>query len=294
MKYIDPEVEYWQYDGTNMDAHVARCARVCYASSKETDNEKMVAGLIKNGHLSMLRHASHYYIINCHQKMKEQWVLHFLQNTPYAGVYVEKRKRAFISTNGQFVYENQDLFRKYLGNNEVTLPQFLYKGRNSKGVLMLVRHTLCITTQVSTSRELNRVSPNNIAEQSTRYVNFGKKGGVAVARPWWMWATKRERGFGFLASVVFRIAYHVASAAYGLLLRLNVKPQDARGILPLDVGTKVVYTYSGYEWKHILDLRLRGTTGAPHPNARKVAAKIENEISKAMALYKEEYQRQQK
>lgn len=27
-----------------------------------------------------------------------------------------------------------------------------------------------VTTQISTSRELNRVSPNNIAEQSTRYV----------------------------------------------------------------------------------------------------------------------------
>lgn len=33
-----------------------------------------------------------------------------------------------------------------------------------------MRYTFRVTTQISTSRELNRVSPNNIAEQSTRYV----------------------------------------------------------------------------------------------------------------------------
>ena len=33
-----------------------------------------------------------------------------------------------------------------------------------------LRYTFCVVTQISTSRELNRVSPNNISEQSTRYV----------------------------------------------------------------------------------------------------------------------------
>lgn len=34
----------------------------------------------------------------------------------------------------------------------------------------MLRYTFKVVTQISTSRELNRVSPNNIAEQSTRYV----------------------------------------------------------------------------------------------------------------------------
>ena len=46
------------------------------------------------------------------------------------------------------------------------------------------RYTFVVTTQISTSRELNRTSPNNIMEQSTRYVNFYSKGG-AICQPWW-------------------------------------------------------------------------------------------------------------
>lgn len=34
----------------------------------------------------------------------------------------------------------------------------------------MMRYTFCVDTQISTSRELNRVSPNSIAEKSTRYV----------------------------------------------------------------------------------------------------------------------------
>ena len=54
MRYINPRVEYWQQG--NRAAHVAKCARVCYASDNTTDNEKMVARLEANGHKSMFRH----------------------------------------------------------------------------------------------------------------------------------------------------------------------------------------------------------------------------------------------
>lgn len=46
----------------------------------------------------------------------------------------------------------------------------------------------------------------------------------------------------------------------------GMEPQDARGELPLDLATEVVYTYSINEWRHIIDLRYFGKTGAPHPN----------------------------
>lgn len=35
----------------------------------------------------------------------------------------------------------------------------------------------------------------------------------------------------------------------------GMEPQDARGELPLDLATEVVYTYSVSEWRHIIDLR---------------------------------------
>ena len=61
-------------------------------------------------------------------------------------------------------------------------------------------------------------------------------------------------------------------------------PQDARGILPLDTATKCFYTYSVKEWKHILDLRYKGTTGKPHRNAKIVATEIYNKLKELNLL----------
>lgn len=45
-----------------------------------------------------------------------------------------------------------------------------------------------VTTQISTSRELNRVSPNNIAERSTRYCNYSKdkfNNQISICKPYY-------------------------------------------------------------------------------------------------------------
>ena len=57
-----------------------------------------------------------------------------------------------------------------------------------------------------------------------------------------------------------------------------MKPQDARGVLPLDTATVCIYTYSYSEWRHIIDLRYYGTTGAPHHNAKIIAGMIKEEL----------------
>lgn len=50
----------------------------------------------------------------------------------------------------------------------------------------MMRYTFCVDTQISTSRELNRVSPNSIAEMSTRYVYEDGN----ICRPHWI--SKKE------------------------------------------------------------------------------------------------------
>lgn len=59
-----------------------------------------------------------------------------------------------------------------------------------------------------------------------------------------------------------------------------MEPQDARGELPLDLATEVVYTYtySSKEWKNIIDLRYFGKTGVPHPNAKIIAGMIKDKL----------------
>lgn len=69
-----------------------------------------------------------------------------------------------------------------------------------------------------------------------------------------------------------------------------MKPQDARGILPLDTYTVVAYTYTISEWKHILDLRFHDSTGKAHPNAKEVAYWIHRIITERMKVYNKDFE----
>ena len=61
MQILEPKVESWLQNDT-ID-HIARCARVCYASDRTKNNKKMCESLWNNKHYSMFRHAGVYYII---------------------------------------------------------------------------------------------------------------------------------------------------------------------------------------------------------------------------------------
>lgn len=287
MRYVNPIVEYWQQ--VNRAAHVARCARVCYASEKTTDNEQMVARLEANKHMSMFRHESRYYIVPDIKLLKADWVIHFLQNKDYVGCYVLNKRSAWISTNGQFVREHTAIFEGELAKFEVDPSVFRANARKSKQkpIMMLVRHTLCVTTSIAITRELNRKSPNNIAEQSTRYVNFGKKfGGITICRSWFQLALHKDKmSHPWWRTLPIHLSWHVADWAYRLSLLLGVKPQDARTCLPLETASRAVYTYNGFEWKEILDLRLRQLTGPAHPDAVIIADKIQQTICWEMLLH---------
>ena len=68
--------------------------------------------------------------------------------------------------------------------------------------------------------------------------------------------------------------------SYMNLIRLGWKPQQARRILPLDLVTELVHTAFVSDWNHFFDLRARGTTGAPHPDAKALAEPLMNEFVK--------------
>ena len=77
---------------------------------------------------------------------------------------------------------------------------------------------------------------------------------------------------------------------YKVLLGTGMKPEDARGILPLDTATKVIYTYSIQEWQHILDLRLYDKTGKAHPNCHVVMAMVRDQINEFAKQHNIDYQ----
>ena len=278
MKLIEPKVKLLSELNITPESHIARCARVCYGKEYKEPNQeadkKMVDGLIKRNHLSMLRHNSAYFVFTNHlpEEFKSEYV-----NTLSQEDYI------YASTNGQFTLEH---------NNKADLNShvFLNLCRKYPELFKLYRLTFCITTQISTSRELNRVSPNNIAERSTRYCS--SKDGLEICRPWWLKNSQEHYSNRNLSPDEYWYFYTLSNIelAYKTLLNNGMKPEDARGILPLDTATKVIYTYSIREWQHVLDLRLYDKTGIAHPNVHVVMQMVKDQINNFVKEHNIDYQ----
>ena len=60
------------------------------------------------------------------------------------------------------------------------------------------------------------------------------------------------------------------------------KPQQAATVLPNALKTELIMTGFADEtgWKHFFDLRAKGTTGAPHPQAKELAEPLMKEFIK--------------
>lgn len=269
MEIIKPSCELWIQE--NPIDHVARCARVCYASDKTTGNNAMYNRLLDAGHNSMFRHES-VYVIAPSRSDRYDLISRF-EDCPYVDYRIDyDNDEIYISTNRQFFMENESI--QYFNEWIVSVDEF-------KSTLLgkeIMRYTFKVVTQISTSRELNRVSPNNIAEQSTRYVNLSKKGG-AICQPHWL-NDEDIKDKNNEKVTEYLISCNNSFMSYNNLLEVDILPQDARGVLPLDTATVCIYTYTIAEWRHIIDLRYYGTTGAAHPNAKIIAGMIRDELIK--------------
>ena len=296
MKFIEPQVDWWPQ--TSLIRHIARVGRICYKAKGKQPEEGMsedeveefilkrdaerCKGFWESGHRSMYRHGTIYYFMP-NEKGLPNHIWASMTASPYID-YATKNHKVWISTNMQFLLENKELMDA-LSPYDVSEEEFIEKAQKyeCEDAFSIIRMTMVVTTQISTSRELNRTSPNNIAEQSTRYCNLEKKGGVQIARPhWYNGGTRWQR-------MVYGLVCRVCEWGYNRLLKSGMKPQDARGVLPLDTYTVVAYTYTLAEWSHILDLRYHETTGTPHPNAKIIGEKIRNIIIQRMGMYCAEF-----
>ena len=277
MKLIEPKVELWSELGISPESHIARCARVCYGHEDKAPNqeadEKMVEGLYRREHYSMFRHSSIYEMPQV--RLQSEYI-----NSKFVGAFTQ-----YASYNRQYYFE-----KPMTKGIEMTPEEFLNVCRVHGELFGIFRLTFCITTQISTSRELNRVSPNNIAERSTRYCS--SKDGLEICKPWWLLEDEKQGPVNITnRSLAYINACEKAEHIYRLLLNEeDMKPEDARGVLPLDTATKVVYTYPVEKWCDILELRYYGTTGRPHPNAKLVMGMVRDQINAFAKEHNIEYE----
>lgn len=279
MKIIEPKVELWRQEDAK--AHVARCARVCYG--KETGNdEATVKRLINSKHWSMFRHETVYAMVPLglwYGNFGE--VLNTYRASPYIS-WVTIRNYIYISTNGNFMLDiekYEPVLYNEINNYRVSEEEF---NSCETAYNLFARWTFCVDTQISTSRELNRVSPNNIAEKSTRYIYEDG----SICRPHWISKEEAEL-FNNDNNIILNEAINVYLNGckrdfeeYKILVdKYKIRRQDARGKLPLDTATRCIYTYSAKEWFDIIKKRVYHTTGKAHPNATIICKLIEQELN---------------
>lgn len=265
MILIEPKVEMWiEKDPIE---HFAKCTRVCYKSEYKgrKSDEKMYETLWNKGHKSVYRHNTVYYKIPYH-KLIELTILEQIKCNLINIVNFDSH--VYMITNEQYSRENLKDFKEYI-------IEYYSLSEIEKQILKdYIRHTFYITTNILVTRELNRVSPNNICEQSTRYVNFNKKGEIEFLKPeWWDRKSKEEQ-------LDAQKDFFIQEQMYLERVRSGWPIEEARYFLPLDTVSRVVYTYSRKEWEHILDNRLREVTGKAAPEAKKIAELINKYLNR--------------
>ena len=130
------------------------------------------------------------------------------------------------------------------------------------------RFSVLITTDRGITHEIVRMREASFAQESTRYVNYGKgKYGseICVIAPFLFDEPDKKE-----AHDIWQDAMEHAEKAYMALTNLGIPPQWARTVLPHSTKVDIVVTANLEEWKHIFELRACDMTGPAHPQIKEV------------------------
>ena len=298
MKLIEPFVTVVPYKDPFI--HIERIGRTCYKSLSDFTHEtgvKFFNTLVKSKHYSVLEHATFLFLLDPKNVLGQLGNLEFIRSkkylewtrvsapyNPYGRVILSGNLRA-IKESGLYILMTP-LLKKYpelstyfgysIGSQDystepfrlITREEFLALKPNQFELQQHLYTSIAFVTDRGVSHELVRHRPASFAQESTRYCNYSKDrfgNELEFTRPANFNSWTEEARATYLA------ALKNAEMTYLYLTAQGMSPQDARGILPTDVRTRIVMTANHAEWLHFFDLRSRGTTGQPHPNMKKVA-----------------------
>lgn len=304
MRLIKPSFEILEQgpDLLGVFKQIELAGRTCYKSlDKITDNsaEDFVNRMIASKHYAMLEHGTIYLAIPCEfngNQHNESWKESKYNSNPYSKVrreYVESERNYvdFITTN----------LRVLIENNWLDDLQYLCEPTEFHEKRVTVR----FTTDRGVSHEFVRHRVFSFAQESTRYCNYSKdKFGneLTFIIPCWVdleegcWGVGHDFVFGFFYHIIgendhiypkteqeidnldFLQALKSDENKYLRLIKRGKTPQQARQILPNALKTELVMTGFISDWQHFFDLRARGTTGAPHPDAKALAEPLMHEF----------------
>ena len=147
------------------------------------------------------------------------------------------------------------------------------------------------------SHEIVRHRVASFAQESTRYCNYGNKGGeITVIKPCYLEDVDVDYVDAYgevylepLEGKESQLKHWVTSCRqaeknYLGMLADGATPQEARAVLPNSLKTEIVMTANLREWRHFLKLRAVGTTGKPHPQMSEVAVPLLKELQEKIPV----------
>ena len=144
-----------------------------------------------------------------------------------------------------------------------------------------VNITFRIVTSRGVTHELVRHRLASYTQESTRYVNYGKRP-PQVILPWHLIdRSDEEKEFWYDSQVQIVEKYLTALSKY------KWKPQDARGFLPNDLKTEIVTTMNLRSFRHFLSLR---TAASAHPDMQVIAREVLRFLYKTVPVLLEDIQ----
>lgn len=276
MKLINPSVELiTQALGLEgIYKQVERVGRVCYKSEDkitEDSAKPFVDRMIKSGHGAMLEHGTIYLFIPWNEYYDKK-TIKYLYNK-YSANNGVKGVGVYITTNLRVLVENG-----WLDDLKYICEPTEYHERR------ITVHFVC---DRGVSHEFVRHRVMSFAQESTRYCNYSKDkfdNELIFIIPNWVNTNcpNKEQEGPSVASMEWSTAMLNAEASYKILLKMGWTPQQARAVLPNSLKTELVVTGFTSDWNHFFDLRYRGTTGAPHPDAKQVASMAHDLILKEL------------
>ena len=308
MRIIKPSFQIMERDEQRGGlAIIELAARTCYKTEDriaEGSAEDMVHRLIRSGHLAMIEHGDYIFQMDDYHMytsvkeglamMKEKLgCVPMLNMTNLGGrMIVSGNVRAWReliqncnAPGGTIAWFFAPFIdRVYIDGlidfDTVSFPdsrimQLSYadlKGRVER--LAHLRQTVRFTVDRGVTHEFVRHRLMSFAQESTRYCNYtlGKFGSeITVIEPCYL--EKHTEPYD-----LWKRQCMSAETAYVHMLKMGLKAQQARVVLPTSTKAELIVTGTLGMWDHFFDLRARQITGPAHPQAAEVAVPLMQEM----------------
>ena len=300
MKLVHPSFEICE-QGPDLEGiyeAIERAGRTCYKSKRPEGQtaKDFVDRMIASQHYAMLEHGTVYLCIIPTEygmfvntdEIKD--IVDRYKNNPYSKVIEYPKQPGYaVTTNYRVLVENGWL-------NDL---QYLCEPTEHHEKRVTVR----FITDRGVSHEFIRHRVFSFAQESTRYCNYSKdKFGnelTFIIPSWYNKETDSAVKLKFLNYLttneglyldLLRGSYWAkkvikGGATYEKFKNIkkvfaSLTPQQARQVLPNALKTELVMTGFVSDWEHFFDLRARGTTGAPHPDAKALVEPLMCEFKK--------------